>query len=150
MCVSSFQHVKCRGLARAVETLLDRALPELEEAFQKLEEEGNSRNNRRLVVTGHSMGGGAASLAAMALKADDRLVAIYNFLTFFLKKTFLLRGLGLADLEAVSLASPPSFRRDNVTDATAVGEEAEQTDFIHTYVLGQDCVPRLSMATISR
>ncbi len=102
-------------------------------------------------MTGHSMGGGVASLTAMALKADDRLVAIYNFLPlFFLKKPFLLRGLGLADLEAVSLASPPSFRRDNATDATAVGEEAEQTDFIHTYVLGQDCVPRLSMATISR
>ena len=77
-----------------------------------------------LVVTGHSLGAGTAELITMSLLSSDLLP-------------------GHCQVRCVSLAPPPVFRSQK-----KVAEKISAA--IEIYINNYDCVPRLSLASVSR
>ncbi len=115
-----------RGMVRATRTMLSKAVPHVKRAFEEMEEGEEEKKPRKLLICGHSMGGGVVTLATMILREEGN-------------------DLGLDGVECISLAPPPVFRPRE--------EEASSSDYedvIHTYILGQDCVPSLCLSSVSR
>jgi sn1-specific diacylglycerol lipase len=80
----------------------------------------------RLVVTGHSLGAGTAILISMAILSGNFKQIVDPNLT---------------KIKCVALAPPPVYR--------SISNLAKFNQHINIYINGNDCVPRLSLATLS-
>ena len=111
-----------KGILRGAKRVLSLGLPVVKEALK-------ANPGYKLLVTGHSLGAGTSELVTLELMLGS--------------EHSLPRG---TEVECVALAPPPIYRPADQNKALP----KRVREGIDIYINGQDCVPRMSLATLMK